>query len=268
METCGRLISKPSGKPTRKCPCEANPAPHANYSSSEKQGSVTSEQLVDILNVSPQTVRRDLNQLAALNQIQRHHGGASLLSSSVVNHSYAKRRIKHQAKKQQIAHQLAAHITNGSSLFLDIGITAETVAQALLKHRDLRVVTNNLHVAKLLMGKTGFEVLLAGRVIRSRDGEVVGEVTIDFIRQFRLDYGIITVSGIDLDGSLLDFDYYEERITQAIIASSRSIILATDHSKFGGNAMINIGNIAQVNHFYTDQALAQDIANIVQREDI
>jgi DeoR family glycerol-3-phosphate regulon repressor len=234
----------------------------------KNQGFIATEQLVEQLKVSPQTIRRDLNQLAENNQIQRHHGGASLLGNSVVNDSYANRKIKHQAEKQQIAHQLAAHIANGSSLFLDIGTTAETIAQALLKHRDLRVVTNNIHVAKLLMGNSDFEVLLAGGVVRSRDGGIVGEATIDFIRQFRLDYGIITVSGIDLDGSLLDFDYHEVRITQAIIANSRTVILAADHSKFGRNAMINIGNIAQVDHFYTDRALPQDIASIVQKENI
>ena len=170
--------------------------------------------------------------------------------------------------KTFLAKKLAEQIPNGASLFLDIGTTAETIARALLEHRDLRIITNNIHVASLLMVKDDFNVIMAGGALRNKDGGIVGEATIDFIKQFRLDYGVITVSGIDLDGSLLDFDYHEVRVTQAIIASSRNVILAADHSKFGRNAMINIGNIAQIDQLYTDRPVPQEIAEILKREEI
>ncbi|WP_432468543.1 DeoR/GlpR family transcriptional regulator [Agarivorans sp. Z349TD_8] len=232
------------------------------------QGFVATEQFVESLAVSPQTIRRDLNNLAEQQLIHRHHGGASLLSSSVVNDSYAKRKIKQATEKQSIARKLAEQIPNGASLFLDIGTTSETLAKALLKHRDLRIITNNIHVANILMSKDDFQVILAGGTLRNKDGGIVGEATTDFIHQFRLDYGLITVSGIDLDGSLLDFDYHEARVTQAIIACSRKVILAADHSKFGRNAMINIGNISQVDQFYSDRAVPQAIADILKRAQI
>jgi DeoR family glycerol-3-phosphate regulon repressor len=118
------------------------------------------------------------------------------------------------------------------------------------------------------MVKDDFNVIMAGGALRNKDGGIVGEATIDFIKQFRLDYGVVTVSGIDLDGSLLDFDYHEVRVTQAIIASSRNVILAADHSKFGRNAMINIGNIAQIDQLYTDRPVPQDIGEILKREEV
>ena len=58
-----------------------------------------------------------------------------------------------------------------------------------------------------------------------------------------MDYGVIGISGIDSDGSLLDFDYHEVKIAQAIIAHSRQVFLAADHTKFGRNAMVNLGNL-------------------------
>ncbi|MGY5450995.1 DeoR/GlpR family transcriptional regulator [Agarivorans sp. MS3-6] len=232
------------------------------------QGFVATEELVETLNVSPQTIRRDLNVLAEQKLIHRHHGGASLLASSVVNDSYSNRKIKQHLEKESIALKIAEQIPNGASLFLDIGTTAETIARALLNHRDLRIITNNIHVAALLMVKDDFNVIMAGGALRNKDGGIVGEATIDFIKQFRLDYGVITVSGIDLEGSLLDFDYHEVRVTQAIIACSRNVILAADHSKFGRNAMINIGNIAQVDQLYTDKSVPQDIADILKREEV
>ena len=110
-------------------------------------------------------------------------------------------------------------------------------------HVGLRVITNNLNVAALLSGKPDFQVIVAGGVVRARDRGIVGEATIDLIRQFRVDFGIIGISGIDLDGTLLDFDYQEVRVAQAIIANSRQVFLAADHSKFGRNALVRLGSL-------------------------
>nr|WP_252967480.1 hypothetical protein [Shigella flexneri] len=76
--------------------------------------------------------------------------------------------------------------------------------------------------------------------------------TLDFISQFRLDFGILGISGIDSDGSLLEFDYHEVRTKRAIIENSRHVMLVVDHSKFGRNAMVNMGSISMVDAVYTD----------------
>jgi DeoR family glycerol-3-phosphate regulon repressor len=91
----------------------------------------------------------------------------------------------------------------------------------------------------------------------------MGEATEDFIKKFRMDFGIIGISGIDLDGSLLDFDYREVRVAQAIIANSRQVLLAADHSKFGRNAMVRLGNISQANHFFTNAPPPTEIQQIL-----
>ncbi|MGU5017856.1 DeoR/GlpR family transcriptional regulator, partial [Escherichia coli] len=81
---------------------------------------------------------------------------------------------------------------------------------------------------------------------------IIGEATLDFISQFRLDFGILGISGIDSDGSLLEFDYHEVRTKRAIIENSRHVMLVVDHSKFGRNAMVNMGSISMVDAVYTD----------------
>ena len=184
------------------------------------QGYVSTDDLVARFNVSPQTIRRDLNELADENKIRRHHGGATVPSSSV-NTAYTTRKVLQLEQKDRIAKALVSHIPDGATLFIDIGTTPEAVARALMNHNDLRIVTNNLNVASLLMAKENFRVILAGGEVRNRDGGIVGEATLDFVSQFRLDFGILGISGIDLDGSLLDFDYHEVRVKQAIIENSR-----------------------------------------------
>lgn len=227
-----------------------------------RKGFATIDELVDHFQVTPQTIRRDLNSLAQDQKIRRHHGGAGL-ESSTVNTAYQTRKIMNLEAKEKIAAELVRMIPDGASLFINIGTTTETIARALLGHKGLQVVTNNLHVAMILGSKEDFTVVIAGGEVRHRDSGVIGEATEEFIRQFRMDFGIIGISGIDLEGSLLDFDYREVRVAQAIIESSRQVLLAADHSKFGRNAMVRLGNISQANHFFTDAPPPAEIEPIL-----
>ncbi|WP_261815608.1 DeoR/GlpR family transcriptional regulator [Vibrio gallicus] len=228
-----------------------------------KQGYVSTEELVERFDVSPQTIRRDLNELADNNKIRRYHGGATIPLSSE-NTSYSTRKTLNFNEKDLIAEQLVKNIPNGASLFIDIGTTPESIARALNKnHKQLRVVTNNVNVATILLANPEIKVILAGGEVRTRDGGIVGEATLDFVKQFSLDFGILGISGIGLDGSLLDFDYNEVRVKQAIIDNSRSIFLAIDHSKFGRNAMVKLGNISQAHMVFTNQKPPEEILNIL-----
>lgn len=233
-----------------------------------RQGYVSTEELVEHFQVSPQTIRRDLNELAEQNKIQRHHGGAALTHSSAVNAAYHDRKVMYLEEKKRIAEQVAHLIPDGATLFIDIGTTPEAVAHALLNHKNLRVVTNNINVATLLMQKEDFRIILAGGEVRSRDGGIIGEATLDFISQFRLDFGILGISGIDSDGSLLEFDYHEVRTKRAIIENSRSVVLVTDHSKFGRNAMVNLGKLDLVDYLFVDQTPPEPIMQLIEQLDI
>ena len=233
----------------------------------QQSGFVTIDELVDHFKVTPQTIRRDLNQLAKVQKISRLHGGAGI-ESSTVNTDYQTRKIMDLQAKEKIAAQLVRMIPNGASLFINIGTTTETIARALLEHKGLQVVTNNLNVASILGSKEDFSVVIAGGEVRHRDGGVIGETTEEFIKKFRMDFGIIGISGIDLEGSLLDFDYREVRVAQAIIANSRQVILAADHSKFGRNAMVRLGNINQANHFFTDAPPPSEIQHILDEHKV
>ncbi|MCB1776193.1 MAG: DeoR family transcriptional regulator [Candidatus Competibacteraceae bacterium] len=218
----------------------------------QQHGFVSIDDLVTSFNVTPQTVRRDLNTLCDLGVLRRFHGGAGLPSSSVENIAYPTRQIMNLKEKQQIAQLVAQHIPDKSSLFINLGTTTEEVAKALADHEGLRVITNNLNVATLLSDQASFEVIITGGLVRHRDRGIVGEATVDFIKQFKVDFGIIGISGIDLDGTLLDFDYREVRVSQAIIANSRKVLLVADHSKFSRSAMVRLGPIAEVDLLCTD----------------
>ncbi|KPW84873.1 transcriptional regulator, DeoR family [Pseudomonas congelans] len=215
------------------------------------RGYVSIEEMATLFVVTPQTIRRDINQLAEMNLLRRYHGGAAY-DSSIENTAYAMRADQMRDEKQRIAEAIAAQIPDNASLFINIGTTTESIARALLNHNNLKIITNNLHVASILSTKDDFEVLIAGGNVR-RDGGVVGQGSIDFITQFKVDFALVGTSGIDEDGSLLDFDYQEVRVSQAIIANARKVLLAADSSKFGRNAMVRLGPITLIDCLVTDQ---------------
>jgi DeoR family glycerol-3-phosphate regulon repressor len=215
-------------------------------------GFVTVEGLSSSLDVSPQTVRRDIARLCSLGILRRYHGGASLMSNAS-NADYATRQASMSGEKARIGQMVAEHIPDGSSLFIDIGTTAEAVAKALLNHKGLRVITSSLSVAAMMAGGEDFEVTIAGGRVRFNDLAVVGEAAIDAINQYTVDFGIIGISGIDAKGTLLDFDYREVRVAQAVIENSRTLYLVTDHTKFGRNAMVKVGNISLAHALFLDR---------------
>lgn len=227
------------------------------------QGFVSIDELAERFSVTPQTIRRDINELCARELLRRYHGGAGL-PSSVENTPYDARQVTMPEEKRSIAELAAAHIPDRASLFLNIGTTTEAVAQALVAHEGLRVITNNLNVANLLCGNPDFEIIVAGGLVRSRDRGIVGEAAIDFVKQFKLDYGIIGISGIDLDGSLLDFDYREVRVAQAIIENSREVCLVADHTKFGRDAMVRLGHVDQIHSLFTDRAPSAEMGAMLE----
>lgn len=233
----------------------------------QQQGYVSIDTLSQTFNVTPQTIRRDINDLCDQQLLKRYHGGAGL-SSSVENDEYAARQVMNLEEKRSIAMLVASHIPDHASIFINIGTTTEEVARALQNHTGLRVITNNLHVASILSSNPTFEVIVAGGVVRQRDGGITGEATIDFISQFRVDYGIIGISGVDDDGTLLDFDYQEVRVAQAIVKHSRRVFLVADKSKFDRRALVRLGHISEVDDLFTNQVPAGQICSILAEEKV
>jgi DeoR family glycerol-3-phosphate regulon repressor len=202
--------------------------------------------------VTPQTIRKDLNDLCDQRLLSRIHGGA-IFPSGIENVEYEARRKIAAEEKEAIGRTAAKLIPNNASLFINIGTTTEAVSTALLDHSGLMVITNNINVANRMRIYPSIEVVIAGGVVRGSDGGIVGEAAVDFIKQFKVDYAVIGASALDHDGALLDFDLREVKVAQAIIANARHIILVSDRTKFERTAPVRIAHLSQVNTFITDR---------------
>lgn len=233
----------------------------------KERGRVLVDELATHFGVTPQTIRKDLNDLCEQRLLSRVHGGA-VLPSGIENMEYEARRKIASAEKDAIGRAAAELIPDHASLFINIGTTTEAVSQALLKHDGLMVITNNINVANRMRTYPSIEVIVAGGVVRGSDGGIVGEAAVDFIKQFKVDYAVIGASAIDHDGALLDFDFREVKVAQAIIANARHVILVADATKFERTAPVRIGHLSQVDTFITDRCDLPAIRNICRDAEV
>jgi len=229
----------------------------------KSRGRILVDGMAELFDVTPQTIRRDLNELCDSGKLVRIHGGA-LYPTTNENVQYEKRRLIAADSKSAIGRVAAGLIPDNASLFINIGTTTEAVAKALLQHRNLLVVTNNINVANILRASPSAEVVLSGGVVRHSDGAVVGDAAVDFFSRVKVDFAIVGASAIDTDGSLLDFDMREVRVAQAIMANAQSVILVSDATKFQRRAPMRIAHMSQIDTFVTDRCDDPEFRNLLE----
>jgi DeoR family glycerol-3-phosphate regulon repressor len=219
-------------------------------------GSVAVEDLADQFTVSVQTIRRDLSELAEAGLIERVHGGA-VIRTGVANFAYDARRRMNEAAKLAIARACAHAIPDNCSIILNLGTTTEAVARELLGHRNITVVTNNINVANILIANDSCDIMVAGGNLRRIDGGLVGDLTADFINQFKVDYAVIGASALDEDGDLLDFDLAEVRVSRMILRRARKVFLVTDASKLARSAPVRLASLSEIDTLFIDAPLPE-----------
>jgi DeoR family glycerol-3-phosphate regulon repressor len=224
-----------------------------------ESGFASIESMAERLGVSAQTIRREVIELSRRNLLERYHGGAGL-PPGTDKLAYTNRRVRHADEKRRIAAAVARDIPDNSSVFMDIGTTVEAVCEALVGHRGLRIITNHIVVASIFCENTDFEIVLAGGMVRNRDRAVTGEATAEFLRDFRVQYGVFGIGAIDHDGQMLDYDYRDVQVSLVAMEIARQRFVVVDGSKFHGDAMIRFAHVSKIDALYTDAAPPADIA--------
>ncbi len=227
----------------------------------QSRGRASVDELADAFETTPQTIRKDLNSLADVNQITRFHGGAALIAGTEYT-GFSVREAIAREEKESIASVVAAKIPNNTTVFINSGTTTAKVAMRLSHHVGLRAVTDSVYLANEIRDFPGIEVMVPGGVVRKADGAIFGQETVDFIRQFRVDIAVIGAAAIAPDGALLDYDLREASVARAIIENSRNVILAADSTKFGRAAPVCIGHIGQVDTLVTDRSCPAELRKL------
>ncbi len=221
------------------------------------------EALTSSFQVTPQTIRLDLNLLADEGRLVRHHGGASI-PSSVINTDYDTRRTDFAEVKASLAQAVAHSIPDKSSVYLALGTTVLAMAHALTVRAGLKIITNHTEAAQVLAKQSGFDVILLGGRLDRRNLGATGPMTLDAVASYRPDVCLFSAGGIDAEGNILDYYEHETAVVRLMIKRSRRSILAVDHSKFGRSASVMVGHVADIDQLYTDKAPPAGIKKLLK----
>lgn len=227
-----------------------------------QQKNVSVEALVEKLGVSAQTVRRDINHLCDDNLLRRRHGGAERFERPL-NVPYDLRAATNSRAKSAIGRAAAEMVPDGATVFISIGSTLMTIAEALRAKTRLTVVTNNLNVAMALSDEATNRIILPGGEMRLRDRDILGEQVVKMFASYRAEFGFFGVAGVADDGELLDFHTSEVQVREQIRMNSRTSVLTLDSTKFGRAAPAVGGNIADVDRIILDKRPDGEFAHIL-----
>jgi DeoR family fructose operon transcriptional repressor len=217
-------------------------------------GSLSTEELAARLEVSAETIRRDLVQLDREGVLRRIHGGATIrLAARGAEPSFAERSAASAGAKQRIGELAAGLITSDQTVVFDVGTTVLAVARALPVAFRGTVVTCSLLVAAELAGRPGVEVLIAPGRVRGGDLAVSNPQTVEYLKGIHADVALLGSGGIAPDSGVTDFYLDEVATRRVMVANSAATYVLADSSKFGVVATHHVCPLADVSAVVTDR---------------
>lgn len=216
-----------------------------------EKGSVSVTDLYRRLEVSRETVRRDINRLAAENRLQKTHGGA--ISIDAVEPAFAERMEVNVEGKRAIGRVAADMVSDGDSLILDYGTTTIFLARSLACHRRLTVYTNDFHIATSLAGRNDNRVFMLGGELQGTDGVTLGRDATAMLGNYYADFAFVGVGAVSSHPWLMDYSREAAELRALMLSVARTPVLLADHTKFGKMAPVRVANLELVTHIVTDR---------------
>jgi DeoR family glycerol-3-phosphate regulon repressor len=213
---------------------------------------VTVDELARSLNISRETIRRDLTELAKAGKVQKFHGGASLPMLTGEGH-FRDRMGENVTAKVQIAAKAVKLISPGETLFIDTGSTTLYFAEKLVEIPDLTVVTNSAEIARIMsLAPSQAKTFLLGGEFNGDNRQTIGSLAISQIRSFRAHHAILTIGALDARTGIMDFCISEAQIARTMIEQAESVTILADSSKFERIASFEVCSLKQVANLVCD----------------
>ncbi|MEO9826390.1 MAG: DeoR/GlpR family DNA-binding transcription regulator [Paracoccaceae bacterium] len=197
----------------------------------DMMGTVTVQELSQILGVSDQTIRRVTRPLAESGVLRKVHG-ALVSIKSALDPPFLSRMSQNRNAKIAIANAVADIVQDGDSLTIDTGSTSAFIAQALRQRRELTIVTNSAYVASSLAMIPGNNVSMAGTQLRDHDGASFDRTAFQVIESAKVDYCVLSASMIHVTKGFLVHEQCEVDMATAMMESASRAIMAVDATKF------------------------------------
>ncbi|NTM34778.1 DeoR/GlpR transcriptional regulator [Enterococcus faecium] len=223
-----------------------------------KKGILTVNEIINQLDVSDMTVRRDLDELEKSGKLLRVHGGAQSISYTLDQElSHTEKATLQIQEKKEIAATAASLIHEGETIFLGPGTTIELLATHLL-NKKIRIITNNYPVFDILAQADGPEILLIGGDFRKNTGAFVGPITNDNLRRLKFTKAFISSNGVHNE-AISTYSTEEGEAQQIALNNSRKKYLLVDNKKFNRDDFYVFYNLHDFDLLITDRQISREV---------
>lgn len=228
----------------------------------KQDGVVKVSELVDILDVTEMTIRRDLKELENNKSLIRIHGGArkveiKLLTSSSMELSHRQKRDLYLNEKQQIARIIAENISENETVFLGSGTTIELVHDYLTINRA-KIITNSIYIFDKFKYDDRFELILTGGSYRSKTGSFTGTIANDFLSTINVQKAFIGVNTIN-NYAVFNANEDEGVVQRTILNNAREKFIVANNNKFNKLDFYQFYDIREADYLITDNHLPQSL---------
>ncbi|MFE5323243.1 DeoR/GlpR family DNA-binding transcription regulator [Paenibacillus sp. NPDC056579] len=225
--------------------------------------SVKVTELVQVLNVSIDTVRRDLEAMENKKVLKRVHGGAILAADPGDRNAFTYREIKNKEKKTELASLVCEYVSEGQAIALNAGTTNLEVAKKLAENFErLTIITNGIRILDFFSSKPNFTVIVPGGIFDHQEYALYGKKCEVEIAGYNIDQAFISINAISVDKGLTDFRLHEIDIIKAMLGNARQKIVVADSSKFEKVSYMNVSPLSQIDMIITDSTINEDIVKM------
>ena len=211
--------------------------------------------LAELLDVTPETVRRDLTQLERKGLVQRVHGGAITVEKLDFEPTLAARSRRRSAEKRRIAEAALDYLPAAGSIMLDAGSTTSAIAELLPTDRELNVLTNSLPIATQISRYPDFSLHLLGGRVRPRTEATTGGWGLRELQEVHVDVAFIGTNGLTVEIGLTTPDQAEAAMKQAMVRCATQVYVLADSSKMDNEYLVRFAAIDEVDALITDAKL-------------
>lgn len=201
----------------------------------KKDGRVLVSELCKVLNVTPVTIRTDLDTLADDGYVERISGGAVYLGDGGYRED-----ISYLAEKEELGIKIAEIIKDGDTVFINSGTTTEVVARALMLRRGLNIVTNSLATAAALRNASSFRIIMLGGELNAQYGFTYGADAENKLNSYHADWAILSIDGVSATSGITTYHAEEAFINRIMIERSERALIAADATKIGRTGFMKI----------------------------
>lgn len=241
------------------------------YNLLEREGSVRTVTLCDVLQTSRETIRRDLENMEAQGRLKRIRGGAMKITETAPQNqseyiSFRMRRDENFRNKKAVAMEAVNIIREGQVIALDSGTTSLFLAKALKgRFHSLTVVTNSFAVAQELAGAEGITLVLTGGVYKADEEAFVSDMAALILSKISIDVFFLTTCGISVERGITYQRMDEISIQNRIMEAAEHTIVVADSSKLGTNSLVKMCGIEEVSMIITDSGVSAEQTDAFER---